>query len=1660
MIDNVQLKQEEAVGNDVVLNDINPKTNTKSIDDSTTGLPLSYTLDKVWESINNKLSRVVNSVNGRTGVVVLDSSDVGLENVDNVSFADIKDWVVNKMQEEFKNKQIKLFETWEDLTDWITEINDDPDYSGTLFYSEHGPSMGNYIDERAQIGYLHYNTMTSHLDVFHRAINTIGATDNSIIYNEFVDSDRNYQGGKIGVNIWNDPSNMLKLRNPDAADKSDSGLYVDLSIIPSEKNTYFFDCVYGAVGNADSLVYRSRSAGHPEGTKLNIYIDGTQYYPPTAYGSYFTTKRTFNTGDIILTNFNISTNVLGNNDNKYGGIIVCDDICKALVTKQPAYGTVEKISDVYVINFQTIVMQTTDGIRNYGNEGIGLDTLHDIPMTSGGQAIDGVLSQNVSGLNTLPKKVYNESESGSVDTKSGKTVYPTGESTFFTASDKSESRESNGVYIKPNFSLCVIPDHAYSYTENRRNSPISNWPSNTIGNDHNSSQCSLGVNLTKLITKPNLPTDEDPNLSKAINMSGLRVLTSSNFSNTRLDYLTYEKLGYKPITTEIDGETVNLIRVATEPYDWDNFYTGYYYKDGTTYAKIEEYDDFDNFTDGVFKRDTDIEHSGGLMVNVGKFLRIGDPETIIRDEEGYKDFNNYYDDGKVTINVDPMMGLGEIVEDSNALGIRLADGSSSYRTSSNDLTKMRQGGLEFTSKPKDDKNNDGFGYLSVRTGDHTNHAKGLYITEDQNYPVLGVKLYDTINRPREVTPPNLCADNKLNETSPLDIFNNLNENDIIEHIKLRGRAPIDQNVITKDIVEMPFKDVNDLKDYFWNEVVKYGEEGNYYHGGSYPDNERDALKRKITGATSIRWHEVYNINGIRYIWEPSTVVEEEDEDAGKTTSYPNPWLNPFVRTGFGWFKKLFQMYNNINESPMDLSDTGQSYQTLLMNNSKRFIYIISNKFPVGGNHNDYNFSNGPIEIYTWNDRLRLLVPNVYNGGYDKKSNKDIYPLFEEYNILQIYTSLSTTNQCYLYQTSKETTVSKPTEASPQIESDVTEEITVANKAFSYECKKYERCFVRVYATGEIELYEECTEAGGTFNWSRGPIAPKRNCFYISKNPSNENEDYFASIWYYDGEKFIMIERFGKKLETKPDDFDEFPCRYWCRFGYFRNVRGRAGDTWNSGSGWYEENNIVRVFKITSQPSNWEESYWWRQDNRGHWIRGKNGDAFSDYEWYSDNLITIDADGNPMIGVHLAEKPVPWNPTDYYQKIDNAYFVKGLAGDTWEDHEWYKQERISSSTEYERILYAGLIEYSSGDFIDKSHGPKYRALNIEVDEADPFSIYAIPYNFEKYSRVWKFNTPTDFDAKNYYKYELVEGEYKYVQGTTGEAYKDGYWFIHNEKYRPVELMGHYLTTSIMARYDTDRDGLVDATDSTAINRFDTLVKQGEITGTTREQWMAFCKRPNEYGGLGLGDDIYDSDFPEGTGKWTEQYEDPNAITGLKLRYNQYKGMTSNAHIYSKNTQDTTGLDNHLGVKIYDPSVGYAVDDTIENPDPCVSGGLRFTTDGFLAIRINDENKYNATDPSKRGRSYTGRRIPESITSGTKGLRIYHGNVLGIQLDPGGKTDNGFLAINSNGCLTISPNFNPEVAGKTLTITDGTKSVTYDGKTDVTLTIGPGLKLVEE
>lgn len=164
----VQMKREEYVGADVVLEDVIPKTATDAVQDPTNGNNLAETLNAIWAAINNKLSRNVNSVNGRTGVVIITAADVGLENVDNVSTDDLKSWVINLVAEQFHNKHLILVDTFAEI-DNIRDTGDTK-YDGVSFVASH--LQDDPDDHTMVIGYfftdnnnsLTYNYRTFDLD--------------------------------------------------------------------------------------------------------------------------------------------------------------------------------------------------------------------------------------------------------------------------------------------------------------------------------------------------------------------------------------------------------------------------------------------------------------------------------------------------------------------------------------------------------------------------------------------------------------------------------------------------------------------------------------------------------------------------------------------------------------------------------------------------------------------------------------------------------------------------------------------------------------------------------------------------------------------------------------------------------------------------------------------------------------------------------------------------------------------------------------------------------------------------------------------------------------------------------------------------------------------------------------------------------------------------------------------------------------------------------------------------------------------------------------------------------------------------------------------------------------------------------------------------------
>ena len=182
------------------------------------------------------------------------------------------------------------------------------------------------------------------------------------------------------------------------------------------------------------------------------------------------------------------------------------------------------------------------------------------------------------------------------------------------------------------------------------------------------------------------------------------------------------------------------------------------------------------------------------------------------------------------------------------------------------------------------------------------------------------------------------------------------------------------------------------------------------------------------------------------------------------------------------------------------------------------------------------------------------------------------------------------------------------------------------------------------------------------------------------------------------------------------------------------------------------------------------------------------------------------------------------------------------------------------------------------------------------------------------------------------------------------------------------------------------------------------------------------------------------------------DDGSYVPGLNIDINEYQGLTT---ILNGDIQKS------VSVKLFDTSAGCdmdAVDARYKR------GGLRFTTGGYVSVRINNSSAYNATTPKGRGDSDLNQPKEGDVLleNGSKGLMIYSDNVLGIQLDTKGSSDNGQLAIDEDGSLRISPNYSGGGGGgEYLTITDSAShSVQYNGSTAINITLGPGLMLEDD
>lgn len=620
----VQLNREEVVGNEVVLTEIAPKTNTESVDDDAKGTKLSQTLDKIWNDINNKLSRVVNSVNGRSGVVVLTPDDVGLGNVDNISFDEIKRWVIQRLKQEFKTHSIKLFASLDVAADFANSHGES--YDGTPFWCDTGYTSEN--DYRAQVGYFVYDDQRASLGMEYVPVSTVGATDNSLAYNVFVSEDKDFTGGRLGVNIWK-YEDALKLYDATAyggpgdpstpASLEASGLYIDKDVL--QQGVYLYNDCYGdgTASDTSAFLYLENATIPSDAVRARIFLDNVllnQNYV------YVRNENKLKKNDIIVCNFDDSRYRQINGSLKEGinTALVCKQFAIGKVANAPAPGSEV---DRYDITFYTL--------KPYIGHGLGYRTMsspgdQEYPASPDTQMIgvelasgfsDGLNEVNTSGLNAF-------SDSPSSDTalnprKTHHVVTPSGDEIA------SQKLKNNGLYVSTNFSMCVIPYGRYSLPAF---APIRNLPLTIPTMSSVEDPSFIGVNLTKQIKT--LEYGGDPNYVAAFNMSGLRI-------NTDQDDVDNEWLGKS-----------------------------------------------DNDEDD--KLEMPIKTSGGISINVGKFLEIGG--GIVADT--VKNATNYYDYGKVNVRVDNDT-IGDVGD--NTLGVKV---SHYKKYDQADLNNVLGGGLTFS----------------------------------------------------------------------------------------------------------------------------------------------------------------------------------------------------------------------------------------------------------------------------------------------------------------------------------------------------------------------------------------------------------------------------------------------------------------------------------------------------------------------------------------------------------------------------------------------------------------------------------------------------------------------------------------------------------------------------------------------------------------------------------------------------------------------------------------------------------------------------------------------------------------------------------------------------------------------------------------------------
>ena len=670
-IDKVQLQQQEVINNEVVLTDINPITSTDSVFDPSSGSSMQEVIDRLWNAINSKLPRVVNSVNNRTGAVVLNPGDVGLGNVDDVSFNDIKNWVIEYFSLKMSKYRFKLYDTLAEMqTDASTN---ERSLDSVPFYVKSETDVSDPTGNKlAYIGYFYWDDNTSTIEVSIKEINVVGATDNSL----------NYDQGHLSVNIYPDEDNPLYLDNGEE-DPTKTGLRVDTSKLASEMLSSPF--MYTDVTRSKTGMLSTNGTG----PNIKIYIDGTEI--PPSQGDFHHLASSWVTK--IKNYTQIMTEFQSDYSNWYDSgtpIPGNQNETLELMDRQPAIGVITKIpdpniqDDYYQIEFHSIKTFTSGmGLKYIDNHAqttvvgkqLAVDTSVDATLELGG--LSG-LAAKATGL--LPKDSSSAGIStGDLQDLAYRPMKPYGDWRITPGIPTAYT----GLTVASDDTICRYPAHLFnpsgkSYRDTNITSEyygskyVENWSPIAyctfgVGEQYTGEQAPDGIANGYQTSTSYLSI----NMNKLVRDTNFKIL---HYEPTDWSYAQHIK--YRHVTNVGDNDFVYT--PITNPEPWEDYKFAERDPDQvhkfhftnvsglrTTHSRLNLDGTERNFTSpaelsesnlkelGIYDGKDSLGHdlvtypfdsfSGGISVNTGNFLEICPKETY----HG----SNYDDSGKVNVRI-------------------------------------------------------------------------------------------------------------------------------------------------------------------------------------------------------------------------------------------------------------------------------------------------------------------------------------------------------------------------------------------------------------------------------------------------------------------------------------------------------------------------------------------------------------------------------------------------------------------------------------------------------------------------------------------------------------------------------------------------------------------------------------------------------------------------------------------------------------------------------------------------------------------------------------------------------------------------------------------------------------------------------------------------